>query len=90
MKKILIFIIKTYQFLISPLLGSRCRFLPTCSEYFIEALEKYGLINGVILGIKRIFKCHPFKRLGGDHGLDLVPVLSNMTRENKIKGQKGK
>ena len=88
MKKILIFIIKTYQFLISPLLGSRCRFLPTCSEYFIEALEKNGLINGVILGVKRIFKCHPFKRLGGDHGLDLVPVLSNVARENKLNEKK--
>ena len=88
MKKILIFIIKTYQFLISPLLGSRCRFLPTCSEYFIEALEKNGLINGVILGVKRIFKCHPFKRLGGDHGLDLVPVLSNVARENKLNDKK--
>ena len=88
MKKILIFIIKTYQFLISPLLGSRCRFLPTCSEYFIEALEKNGLINGVILGVKRIFKCHPFKRLGGDHGLDLVPVLSNVAIENKLNDKK--
>ena len=90
MKKILIFIIKTYQFLISPLLLNRCRFLPTCSEYFIEALQKHGLINGIILGIKRIFKCHPIKRLGGDHGLDLVPVPNNVNRENKIKGHRGK
>ena len=88
MTKILIFIIKIYQYLISPLLGSRCRFLPTCSEYFIEALEKNGLINGVILGVKRIFKCHPFKRLGGDHGLDLVPVLSNVAIENKLNDKK--
>ncbi len=90
MKKILIFIIKIYQFLVSPLLGNRCRFLPTCSEYFIEALQKHGLTNGLIFGAKRIFKCHPFKRFGGEHGLDFVPVPNNATKKNKIKGQQGK
>ena len=54
MTKILIFIIKIYQYLISPLLGSRCRFLPTCSEYFIEALKTRGLTIGIKLGLKRI------------------------------------
>ena len=73
MQKILILIIKSYQFLISPLLGSRCRFLPTCSEYFIEALQGHGLIKGTMLGVKRILKCHPFKIIGGSHGLDFVP-----------------
>ena len=73
MTKILILIIKFYKFFISPLLGSRCRFLPTCSEYFIEALSSHGFIEGLILGIKRIFKCHPFKLLGGDYGVDFVP-----------------
>ena len=73
MKKILILIIKFYQFLVSPLLGNRCRFLPTCSEYFIEALQEHGFIKGTVLGLKRILKCHPFKRIGGDHGLDFVP-----------------
>ena len=52
MTKILIFIIKIYQYFISPLLGNRCRFLPTCSEYFIEALKTQGLIKGIKLGIK--------------------------------------
>ena len=52
MTKILIFIIKIYQYLISPLLGSRCRFLPTCSEYFIEALKTQGLTIGIKLGLK--------------------------------------
>ena len=73
MKNILILVIKIYQFFISPLLGSRCRFLPTCSEYFIEALQKHGLLKGFGLGIKRILKCHPFKILGGNHGIDFVP-----------------
>ena len=52
MKTILIFIIKFYQYFISPLLGNKCRFLPTCSEYFIEALKNQGLIEGFKLGIK--------------------------------------
>ena len=51
MTKILIFIIKIYQYIISPLLGNRCRFLPTCSEYFIEAFKTQGLIKGFKLGI---------------------------------------
>ena len=71
--KIIIKLIKFYQYLISPLLGNNCRYLPTCSEYFIEALNTQGLIKGLKLGSKRIFKCHPFKILGGNSGLDLVP-----------------
>ena len=82
MTKILIFIIKIYQYLISPLLGSRCRFLPTCSEYFIEALRTQGLKIGVKLGVKRILKCHPFRKFGGGHGLDFVPTPKE-EKENK-------
>ncbi len=74
MTKILIFIIKFYKYFISPLLANRCRFLPTCSDYFIEALKTQGLIIGIKLGLKRILKCHPFKKLGGSHGLDFVPI----------------
>ena len=82
MKTFLIFIIKFYQYFISPLLGNRCRFLPTCSEYFIEALKTQGLITGIELGIKRILKCHPFKTLGGSHGLDFVPIPKNKKESN--------
>tara|TARA_A100000164_G_C21197608_1_gene448002 strand:- start:116 stop:442 length:327 start_codon:yes stop_codon:yes gene_type:complete len=85
MTKTIIFIIKIYQFLISPLLGTRCRFLPTCSEYFIEALQKHGLVRGFDLGIKRILKCHPFKKLGGDHGIDFVPLPNSSSKKNKIE-----
>ena len=82
MTKILILIIKIYQYLISPLLGSRCRFLPTCSEYFIEALKTQGLIKGIKLGVKRILKCHPFEKLGGSHGLDFVPISKDEKESN--------
>ena len=76
-----IYIIKFYQYFISPLLGSRCRYLPTCSEYYIDSLRVHGLIKGSILGIKRIFSCHPFKILGGGDGLDVVPNKKDVTRE---------
>ena len=80
-----IYIIKFYQYFISPLLGSRCRYLPTCSEYYIDSLRVHGLIKGSILGIKRIFSCHPFKVLGGGSCLDLVPNKKNLTKE-KLNG----
>ena len=80
-----IYIIKFYQYFISPLLGNRCRYLPTCSEYYIESLRTHGLIKGSIMGIKRIFSCHPFKILGGGHGLDLVPNKKKLTKE-KLNG----
>ena len=82
MTEILIFIIKIYQYLISPLLGNKCRFLPTCSEYFIEALNSQGLTRGLKLGFKRILKCHPFKKLGGSHGLDFVPMSKDKKESN--------
>ena len=85
MTNILIFIIKIYQYLISPLLGNRCRFLPSCSEYFIEALETQGLTKGIKLGLKRILKCHPFKKLGGSQGIDFVPIPKNARRQEKLK-----
>ena len=72
---ILIKFIKGYRFLISPLLGHSCRYLPTCSEYSIEALTTYGFYKGLLMSIKRILSCHPIKFLGGGEGFD--PVNKN-------------
>ena len=69
---ILIKLIKGYRFLISPLLGYSCRYLPTCSEYSIEALRSYGFFKGLYMSIKRILSCHPIKSLGGGEGFDPV------------------
>ncbi len=67
MKKILIFLVRLYRKYISPLKGrGTCRFYPTCSQYAIEALEKYGAIKGTYLAIRRILKCHPFHKGGFD------------------------
>ncbi|WP_110571658.1 MULTISPECIES: membrane protein insertion efficiency factor YidD [Marinomonas] len=69
MKKILIVLVKGYQFLISPLLGNNCRFYPSCSQYMIQAIEQYGVFKGMYLGIKRLSKCHPWH----EGGIDPVP-----------------
>jgi len=67
-KNILIYLIKIYKLILSPILGPSCRYLPTCSDYFIESLNEYGLIKGFTKGTKRILSCHPF----GEHGYDPV------------------
>ncbi|MDQ6843424.1 MAG: membrane protein insertion efficiency factor YidD [Bacteroidota bacterium] len=73
LKEILTFpfigLIKLYQLIISPWLGPSCRYTPTCSQYGIEALKKYGLFKGLWLTIKRIARCHPW----GGQGHDPVP-----------------
>jgi putative membrane protein insertion efficiency factor len=65
-KRFIIFFIKGYQKIISPLFPPTCRFYPSCSAYFIQAVEKYGVLKGSYLGIKRILKCHPFHPGGYD------------------------
>lgn len=64
-----ILLIKLYQWIISPWLGPKCRYTPTCSAYTIEAIQKYGVIKGIWLGVKRLSRCHPW----GGHGHDPVP-----------------
>ena len=69
---ILIKLIKIYKYIISPLIGPSCRYLPTCSEYSIEALRTYGFSKGLMLSFKRILSCHPW----GNSGFD--PVKKEM------------
>ena len=73
LKNLLITLIKGYQKWISPLLPARCRFQPTCSQYFIESLQEHHFLKGVFFGIKRIFRCHPW----GGSGYDPVPKNNN-------------
>jgi len=65
-KVVLIFFIRGYRLLISPLLPPSCRFTPTCSEYAIQAIEKYGALRGLYLGARRLLRCHPFHSGGYD------------------------
>ena len=66
MKLLLLALIRIYQYAISPLIGRRCRFFPTCSEYTAEALQKHGALKGTRLGLKRISRCHPWNPGGFD------------------------
>ena len=75
--KILIILIKIYQLILSPILGNNCRYLPTCSQYFIDSLKEYVILKGSILGTKRILSCHPIKILGGGSGYDSIKKKKN-------------
>ena len=69
-KLIFIYIIKIYKLILSPILGPSCRYLPTCSNYFIDCLNEYGVMKGTLKGFRRILSCHPVKFLGGGEGYD--------------------
>ena len=75
MKFIIIKIIKIYKLFISPYIGNNCRYLPTCSDYFIDCLNEFGLFKGFFLGLKRVLSCHPFKEGGID------PVKKEMEKK---------
>lgn len=66
MRKVLIVLIRIYQWTISPFLGNICRFYPSCSHYGVEALEKHGAARGIYLTLKRLLKCHPWHPGGHD------------------------
>ncbi len=66
MRELLMAALRLYQRWISPMLPSACRFHPTCSMYMLEAVERYGSVRGVWLGLKRLVKCHPLHRGGFD------------------------
>ena len=70
--KLMMIVIKGYQFFISPIIGPRCRFAPTCSQYALESFEKHGFFRGLVLSLKRIGKCHPCHA----GGVDEVPEIS--------------
>lgn len=67
-QKVIVMFIKVYQLVISPLLGPRCRFFPSCSDYACEALEHYGIVKGLYLTAKRLLRCHP----GCEGGIDFL------------------
>jgi len=69
MRALLIGLIRLYQRLLSPLLGPRCRFHPTCSAYAVQALERHGVVRGSVLAARRIVRCHPLN----EGGFDPVP-----------------
>jgi len=75
-----ILLIKFYKYFISPFFPLSCRYLPSCSDYFIDCIKLNGILKGSYLGTKRIFRCHPIKFLGGSSGFDPAP---NLKKEKK-------
>jgi uncharacterized protein len=69
LRDLLVFKIRLYQLTVSKLLGPRCRFYPSCSQYALEAIQKHGVIRGIALALARIARCHPWH----PGGVDLVP-----------------
>lgn len=69
MARILMWLIKTYQVLLSPFFGQQCRFYPTCSQYALEVINKYGAIVGSYYTVRRLLRCHPWR----DGGHDPIP-----------------
>jgi putative membrane protein insertion efficiency factor len=65
-RQLLMWIIRAYQLAISPMLGPRCRFYPSCSCYAYTAIERYGVLRGLWLGLRRLLRCHPFTEGGYD------------------------
>jgi putative membrane protein insertion efficiency factor len=65
-KQMVLICIRFYQKMVSPFFPATCRFVPSCSEYMVQAIDKYGLISGGYKGIKRIFRCHPLHSGGYD------------------------
>lgn len=83
-KSLLLLLVRGYQLCISPLIGPRCRFYPTCSAYAMEALREYGAVRGSWLTVKRLCKCHPFH----PGGVDPVPPKSDSTLSSTACGCK--
>jgi uncharacterized protein len=66
MRKLIVAVLRLYKLVISPALPSACRYYPSCSDYMRQAVEKYGPLRGVWMGIKRVARCHPFHQGGLD------------------------
>ena len=79
--------ILVYRYCISPLIGPRCRFEPTCSLYALEALERHGPVKGLWLTVRRLARCHPITWLGGGEGYDPVPPACTHAHTHQIRSQ---
>ena len=76
--KIIVFIVGGYQRYISPALGNRCRYHPTCSQYMIDAVQTHGGVKGGMMGVARLLRCHPFVK----GGIDYVPLKFSLKRNS--------
>jgi putative membrane protein insertion efficiency factor len=84
MKELVIKILRGYKRLISPMLPAACRYVPTCSEYAVDAVERFGIFRGGAMATWRVLRCNPFVKGGVDavHSCDSMPTLSQTTRKD--------
>jgi putative membrane protein insertion efficiency factor len=82
MKPVLIFLIKLYQWCLSPFFGGQCRFYPSCSAYAVEAIDTHGALRGAWLAVRRLARCHPWHA----GGVDPVPPLNEKREGGRGKG----
>ncbi|MEM7294419.1 MAG: membrane protein insertion efficiency factor YidD [Pseudomonadota bacterium] len=85
MQKLVLGTIRAYRYLISPFLPPRCRFIPTCSQYALEAVQAHGVRRGLFFGFRRVCRCHPW----GDSGYDPVPGTADDTDNKHTPVQTG-
>jgi hypothetical protein len=84
MSRIALIVIRLYQLLISPLLGPSCRFSPTCSQYTAISISRFGLARGLLLGFKRILRCHPWGATGYDPPPEKNDISNEKIEENLV------
>lgn len=82
MNKLLVWLLRAYQLLLSPMMGQSCRFYPTCSNYAIEAVRTHGAARGSLLAARRVCKCHPWH----EGGVDLVPPARDKNASPAVRG----
>ncbi|MDL2358013.1 MAG: membrane protein insertion efficiency factor YidD [Pseudomonadota bacterium] len=82
MNRMLVWLVRAYQLLLSPMMGQSCRFYPTCSNYSIEAIRTHGAARGSLLAVRRVCRCHPWN----DGGVDLVPPARDKHSPSTARG----
>ena len=84
MRKILVFLIRGYQYVISPYLAPSCRYTPTCSNYAIESFQRFGVLRGLYLSVRRVFSCHPWHHGGYDPVPEKFSLKKTVTDQSHI------
>jgi uncharacterized protein len=88
MKRLALFLLRAYKWLISPLLGPACRYVPSCSEYAMEAVERYGVLRGGWKAAWRLARCHPLAKGGFDPVASAQLPVASFVREQPIDGER--
>jgi len=85
MKRLILFLLRAYKWLISPLLGPACRYVPSCSDYAMEAFERYGILRGGLKAAWRLARCHPFAKGGFDPVVSGTPATGDWRLATRSK-----